>query len=41
LLGALVLSTAQEFIWTTFPSFRLSLYGVLFIFIGIQRAKRT
>ena len=41
LLGALVLATAQEFIWTTFPSFRLTLYGVLFIFVGIQRAKRT
>jgi len=40
LLGALVLSFAQEFIWTTFPGFRLSLYGILFIFIGIQRAKR-
>ncbi len=40
LLGALVLSTAQEFIWTTLPSFRLSLYGVLLIVIGIQRAKR-
>ena len=41
LLGALVLSTAQEFIWTTIPSFRLSLYGVLLIFIGMQRAKRS
>jgi branched-chain amino acid transport system permease protein len=40
LLGALILSTAQEFIWTTVPSFRLSLYGVLLIFIGIQRAKQ-
>jgi branched-chain amino acid transport system permease protein len=40
LLGALVLSFAQEFIWTTFPGFRLSLYGILFIFIGMQRAKR-
>ena len=40
LLGALVLSAAQEFIWTTVPSFRLSLYGVLLIFIGMQRAKR-
>ena len=40
LLGALVLSTAQEFIWTTVPSFRLSLYGILLIFIGMQRAKR-
>jgi branched-chain amino acid transport system permease protein len=40
LLGALVLSTAQEFIWTTIPGFRLSLYGVLLIFIGMQRAKR-
>jgi len=39
LLGALVLSTAQEFIWTTVPSFRLSLYGILLIFIGMQRAK--
>jgi len=41
LLGALVLSTAQEFIWTTVPSFRLSLYGILLIFIGMQRAKRS
>jgi branched-chain amino acid transport system permease protein len=41
LLGALILSTAQEFIWTTVPSFRLSLYGVLLIFIGIQRARRS
>ena len=41
LLGAFVLSTAQEFIWTTFPGFRLSLYGILFIFIGMQRARRT
>jgi branched-chain amino acid transport system permease protein len=41
LLGALILSTAQEFIWTTVPSFRLSLYGVLLIFIGIQRAKQS
>jgi branched-chain amino acid transport system permease protein len=40
LLGALVLSTAQEFIWTTVPSFRLSLYGILLIFIGMQRARR-
>jgi branched-chain amino acid transport system permease protein len=40
LLGALVLSTAQEFIWTTVPGFRLSLYGILLIFIGMQRAKR-
>ena len=39
LLGALILSAAQEFIWTTVPSFRLSLYGVLLIFIGIQRAR--
>ena len=39
LLGALILSAAQEFIWTTVPSFRLSLYGILLIFIGIQRAK--
>jgi branched-chain amino acid transport system permease protein len=41
LLGALVLSTAQEFIWTTAPSFRLSLYGILLIFIGMQRARRS
>jgi branched-chain amino acid transport system permease protein len=41
LLGALILSAAQEFIWTTVPSFRLSLYGVLLIFIGMQRAKRS
>jgi branched-chain amino acid transport system permease protein len=41
LLGALVLSTAQEFIWTTFPDFRLSLYGILFIFIGMQRARHS
>ncbi|MGD8436446.1 MAG: branched-chain amino acid ABC transporter permease [Syntrophobacterales bacterium] len=41
LLGALILSAAQEFIWTTLPSFRLSLYGVLLIFIGIQRARRS
>lgn len=41
LLGALILSAAQEFIWTTVPSFRLSLYGVLLIFIGIQRARRS
>jgi len=40
LLGALVLSAAQEFIWTTVPGFRLSLYGVLLIFIGMQRARR-
>jgi ABC-type branched-subunit amino acid transport system permease subunit len=40
LLGALALSTAQELIWTTVPSFRLSLYGILLIFIGMQRAKR-
>jgi branched-chain amino acid transport system permease protein len=40
LLGALILSAAQEFIWTTLPSFRLSLYGILLIFIGIQRARR-
>jgi len=39
LLGALVLSTAQEIIWTTVPSFRLSLYGILLIFIGMQRAR--
>jgi branched-chain amino acid transport system permease protein len=39
LLGALILSAAQEFIWTTVPSFRLSLYGILLIFIGIQRAR--
>jgi len=39
LVGALVLSTAQEFIWTTLPGFRLSLYGILFIFIGMQRAR--
>ena len=41
LLGALVLSTAQEFIWTTLPSFRLSLYGILLICIGMQRAKSS
>ena len=41
LLGALVLSAAQEFIWTTVPSFRLSLYGILLIFIGMQRARRS
>ena len=40
LLGALVLFTAQEFIWTTLPSFHLSLYGILLIFIGTQRARR-
>ena len=40
LMGALILSAAQEFIWTTVPSFRLSLYGILLIFIGIQRAKQ-
>lgn len=40
LLGALVLFTAQEFIWTTLPSFHLSLYGILLIFIGTQRANR-
>ena len=40
LLGALVLSFAQEFIWTTMPGFRLSLYGLLLIFIGTQRAKQ-
>ena len=39
LIGALVLTSAQEFIWTTMPSFRLSLYGLLLIFIGTQRAK--
>jgi len=39
LLGALILSTAQELIWTTAPSFRLSLYGILLIFIGMQRAR--
>jgi branched-chain amino acid transport system permease protein len=41
LLGALTLSAAQEFIWTTVPSFRLSLYGILLIFIGMQRAKQS
>jgi len=41
LLGALVLSTAQELIWTTVPSFRLSLYGILLVFIGMQRARRS
>jgi branched-chain amino acid transport system permease protein len=41
LLGALVLSSAQEFIWTTMPGFRLSLYGLLLIFIGTQRAKQN
>lgn len=41
LLGALVLTSAQEFIWTTMPSFRLSLYGLLLIFIGTQRAKQN
>ena len=41
LLGALILSAAQEFIWTTVPSFRLSLYGILLIFIGIQRARQS
>jgi branched-chain amino acid transport system permease protein len=41
LLGALILSAAQEFIWTTVPSFRLSLYGVLLIFIGMQRARQS
>jgi branched-chain amino acid transport system permease protein len=40
LLGALVLSVAQEFIWTTLPRFHLSLYGILLIFIGIQKARR-
>jgi branched-chain amino acid transport system permease protein len=40
LLGALVLSTAQEFIWTTLPGLHLSLYGVLLIFIGMQRARQ-
>ena len=41
LLGALILSAAQEFIWTTVPSFRLSLYGILLILIGIQRARQS
>jgi branched-chain amino acid transport system permease protein len=41
LLGALFLSTAQELIWTTVPSFRLSLYGILLIFIGMQKARRS
>ncbi len=41
LLGALILSAAQEFIWTTMPSFRLSLYGLLLIFIGTQRARQN
>jgi len=41
LLGALILSATQEFIWTTVPSFRLSLYGILLICIGVQRAKQS
>jgi branched-chain amino acid transport system permease protein len=41
LLGALILFIAQEFIWTTLPSFHLSLYGILLIFIGMQRARRS
>jgi branched-chain amino acid transport system permease protein len=41
LLGALILSTAQEFIWTTLPGFHFSLYGILLIFIGTQRARRS
>ena len=40
-LGALVLFAAQEAIWTTLPSFHMSLYGILLIFIGIQRAKQS
>jgi branched-chain amino acid transport system permease protein len=40
LLGALVLFAAQEVIWTTLPSFHMSLYGIILIFIGIQRAKQ-
>ena len=41
LLGALVLFAAQEVIWTTLPSFHMSLYGIILIFIGIQRAKQS
>ena len=41
LLGALLLSSAQELIWTTLPHFHSSLYGVLLIVIGMQRAKQT
>jgi branched-chain amino acid transport system permease protein len=41
LLGALILSTAQEFIWTTIPSFHLSLYGILLIIMGMQRARQS
>ncbi|UCG11699.1 MAG: branched-chain amino acid ABC transporter permease [Deltaproteobacteria bacterium] len=40
LLGAVFLTAAQEFIWTTLPHFRLSLYGILLIIIGTQRARR-
>jgi branched-chain amino acid transport system permease protein len=40
LLGALILFTAQEFIWTTMPRFHLSLYGIFLIFIGTQRARQ-
>jgi branched-chain amino acid transport system permease protein len=39
LLGAIILTAAQEIIWTTLPYFHLSLYGILLIFIGIQRAR--
>jgi branched-chain amino acid transport system permease protein len=40
-LGALILSSAQELIWTTLPHFHLSLYGVLLIIIGTQRARQA
>jgi branched-chain amino acid transport system permease protein len=40
LLGALILFTAQEFIWTTMPGFHMSLYGILLVFIGSQRARQ-
>ena len=41
LFGALILTSAQEVIWTTLPRFHLSLYGILLIFMGTQKARRS
>jgi branched-chain amino acid transport system permease protein len=39
LLGALTLTAAQELIWTSLPYFRLSLYGLLLIVLGIMQTR--
>lgn len=40
LVGAMILVGAQEFIWTSLPHFRMSLFGLLLILLGIMQTRK-